>query len=140
MLVLCLFGSCPKIHGTPAFVHNRRLDAMLVSADAWRICTPEAYYTLDYSNAGDHHGVTMVTHSPLQGSPPPPQGFGFVAHWPDSLFYKFKRHMTKWSKAHPNTDCASVARADMVPSEIPQFVLQHPRKEFEIDPPGTSTT
>ena len=75
---------------------------MLVSAHAWRICTPKAYYTLDYSNGGDHLEVTMVTHSPLEESPPSPQGFGCVAHWPQSLFYKLKRHMTKWSKAHPH--------------------------------------
>ena len=51
--------------------HNsgRRLDAMLVCVDAWRICNREAYYAVDYSNAGDHLGVTMVTHSPLQESP-----------------------------------------------------------------------
>ena len=91
---------------------------MLVFADVWRICTPQAYYKLDYSNAGDHLGVTVVTRSPLQESPPPPQGFGFVAHWPRSLFYKFKRHMTKWSKTHPHTGCAPVARADMILTEI----------------------
>ena len=107
---------------------------MLVSADAWRMCTPEAYYTLDYSNADDHFGVTMVTHSPLQEGLPPPQGFGSVAHWPQSLFYKFKRHMTKWSKAHPHTDCAPVARADMTLNEITQFVIRHPREERVIDP------
>ena len=36
---------------------------MLVSADAWRMCTPKAYYTLDYSNAG----ATL-----LQGRSPSP--------------------------------------------------------------------
>ena len=107
---------------------------MLVSADAWRMCTPEAYHTVDYSNASDHLGVTTVTHNPLQESPPPPQGFGSVAHWPQSLFQMFKQHMTKWSKAHPHTDCAPVARANMILTEITQFVLQHPRKEPEIDP------
>ena len=116
--------------------HNRgrRLNAMLVSANAWRMCTPEAYYTLDYSNAGDHFGVTMVTHNPLQESPPPLQGYGPVAHWPHSLFYKFKRHMTQWSKAHPHTDCAPVARADMILNEIMQFVIQHPRKNLRSTP------
>ena len=107
---------------------------MLVSSDAWRTCNPEAYHALDYSNAGDHLGVTMVTHSPPQESLPPPQGFGSVAHWPQSLFYKFERHMTKWSKAHPHTDCVPVARADVILHENTQFVLQHPRKEPEIDP------
>ena len=70
--------------------HNRgqRLDAMLVYVDARGIGTPEAYYTLDYSNAGDHLGVTMVTHNPLQESPLPPPGFGSVAHSPQSLFHK----------------------------------------------------
>ena len=68
--------------------HNRarRLNAVPVFADAWRICTHEAYYTLDYSNAGDHLGVTVVTHIPLQKSPPPPKGFGSVAHWPRPFF------------------------------------------------------
>ena len=42
--------------------------------------------------------------------------------------------MTKLSKAHPHTDCAPVARADMILNEITQFVIQHPRKEPEIDP------
>ena len=78
--------------------------------------------------------VTMVAHSPLQESPPPRQGFGSVAHWPQSLFYKFKRHMTKWSKAHPHTNCAPIARADMILNEITHFVQKHPRKEREIDP------
>ena len=43
----------------------RVVSHMLVSSDAWRICNPEAYYSLDYSNAGNHLGVTMVTHIPL---------------------------------------------------------------------------
>ena len=42
--------------------------------------------------------------------------------------------MTKWSKAHPHTDCALVARADRILNEIAQFVPQYPRKELEIDP------
>ena len=87
-----------------------------------------------------HLGVTIVTHNPLQETSPPPQGFGSIAHWPQSFFYKFKRHMTSWSKAHPHTDCAPVAMADMILNEITQFVLQHPRKEPEIDPLGTSPT
>ena len=107
---------------------------MLFSADAWRMCTLEAYYTLDYSNAGDHLGITMVTHSPLEESPPPRQGYESVAHWPQSLFQKVKRHMTIWSKAHRYTDCAPVARAGMIRNEITPFVIQHPRKEPEIDP------
>ena len=78
--------------------------------------------------------MVALCHALCQDSPPPPQGYGSVAHWPQSLFYKFKRHMTKWSKAHPHTDCAPVARADMILNEITQFVIQHPRKEPETDP------
>ena len=59
---------------------GRRLNASLILAGAWRICTPEAYYTLDFSNARYHLGITMVAHNPLQLSPPPPSGIDSVIH------------------------------------------------------------
>ena len=56
------------------------------------------------------------------------QDRGLVIEW--NLEYR----QTKWSKAHPHTDITPVATVDMILNEIMQFVLQHSRKEAEIDP------
>ena len=111
--------------------HSRqqRLDAILASTNACRIYTPSPFYTVDFSNARDHVGVSMLAHNPLQPSPPLSLGIGSIAHWPQSLLYKFKRH----DSAHPNNDCLPVARVELIHNEMAQFVWQSPQKTPEVD-------
>ena len=64
--------------------------------------------------------------------PAPPPVIGNVSHWPSSLFRKFSRHMSQWSKAHSTHQdyiMHPLDRVDAIIAAASSFVQAHPRPE-----------
>ena len=66
----------------------------------------------------------------------PPLVIGNVSQWPSSLFHKFSRHMSQWSKA-PSTNQDHIMhpldRADAIIAATSNFVQAHPRTQLVQD-------
>ena len=88
--------------------------------------------TIDFPHAGDHKAVRVTVMNPLGPRPAPPSVIGNVSHWPSSLFRKFSRHMSQWSKAHSTHQdyiMHPLDRADAIIAAASSFVQAHPRPQ-----------
>ena len=74
--------------------------------------------------------------NPLGPRPAPTPVIGNVSQWPPSLFCKFSRHMSQWSKAHSaNHDhiMHPLDRADAIIAAASGLVQAHPRPQLVQD-------